>query len=188
MKEILHTAGAVGTIAVGEVADYVADYLDQVEGHEEPVLSHEVVKEPEVGNVVPKEVNQQETVSDVKPVVESAPAMESAPSVVNEVASAQSSEVVVPEGVSNENVSNETETVSNEATSNENETASNSNSNSIETATTAPESETPSIPSSTDATAASPEAVSPATQTNEEAPKESAPAEETTPKSNFAVC
>lgn len=176
MKEILHTAGAVGTIAVGEVSDYVADYLDQVEGHEEPVLSHEVVKEPEVGNVVPKEVNQQETVSDVKPVVESAPAMESAPSVVNEVASAQSSEVVVPEGVSNEN-----ENVSNE-------TASNSNSNSIETATTAPESETPSIPSSTDATAASPEAVSPATQTNEEAPKESAPAEETTPKSNFAVC
>ena len=186
MKEILHTAGAVGTIAVGEVSDYVADYLDQVEGHEEPVLSHEVVKEPEVGNVVPKEVNQQETVSDVKPVVESAPAMESAPSVVNEVASAQSSEVVVPEGVSNENVSNETETVSNEATSNENEAASNSNSN--ETANTAPESETPSIPSSTDATAASPEAVSPATQTNEEAPKESAPAEETTPKSNFAVC
>ena len=174
MKEILHTAGAVGTIAVGEVSDYVADYLDQVEGHEEPVLSHEVVKEPEVGNVVPKEVNQQETVSDVKPVVESAPAMESAPSVVNEVASAQSSEVVVPEGVSNEN-----ENVSNETAS---------NSNSIETATTAPESETPSIPSSTDATAASPEAVSPATQTNEEAPKESAPAEETTPKSNFPVC
>lgn len=176
MKEILHTAGAVGTIAVGEVSDYVADYLDQVEGHEEPVLSHEVVKEPEVGNVVPKEVNQQETVSDVKPVVESAPAMESAPSVVNEVASAQSSEVVVPEGVSNEN-----ETASHE---NETETASNSNSN--EQPTNAPESETPSIPSSTEATATSPEAVSPATQTNEEAPKESVP-EETTPKSDSSV-
>ena len=178
MKEIFHTAGAVGTIAVGEVSDYVADYLDQVEGHEEPVLSHEVVKEPEVDNPVPEEVNQQETVSDVNPMVESAPVAESAPSVVNDVASATSSEVVVPEGVSNED----------ETASKENETASNSNSNETINAT---ENETPSNAnnaSSTDATAASPEAVSPATQTNEEAPKESAPAEETTPKSNSPVC
>lgn len=47
MKGALNTAGAVGTIAVGEVSNYIADYLEG-EPSQDTVLVHEAVTEPEI--------------------------------------------------------------------------------------------------------------------------------------------
>ena len=47
MKDALNTAGAVGTIAVGEVSNYIADYLEG-EPSQDTVLVHEAVTEPEI--------------------------------------------------------------------------------------------------------------------------------------------